>query len=106
MIFVLNLYNIRPGKEALYREYMKHAGPKLADFNAAPIAAGEHPVELSGNNKRSHMVLVSFPDREAFDDFYQACDEAGLHELREAATDNYLWTLYEAWDLAAWMSIE
>jgi uncharacterized protein (DUF1330 family) len=104
MIYVLNLYDLIPGKEDQYRDYMRQAGPLLAKFGARPVVTAHAPLAmLEGDNERAHMIIVEFPDKSAFDEFYAAADAAKLHPLREGATRNYIWTVYDGWDLGAWL---
>ena len=100
MIYALNVYDIIPGKEAVYAEYIEKAGPLAAGLNVRVVAAGQNPLrELSGQS-RNHFVVAGFPDLAAFDSLMAALRLHDLHRLREAATENYIWTVYEAWGLS------
>lgn len=54
MIYVLNLYDLIPGKEDQYRDYMRQAGPLLAKFGARPVVTAHAPLAmLEGDNERA-----------------------------------------------------
>ena len=104
MPFALNLYDLIPGKEDTYREYIAAATVHLGAVGASLVAAAETPLkQLAGDNRRDHMVVVHFPDAAAFERFHALAEADGLHALRESATTNYVWTLYDDWDLETWM---
>lgn len=69
MIYALNLYDLVPGQEARYAEYQRRSAALIA----ASVAAFD----------RLHALLA----------------EHDLHRLREVSTANYIWTLFEPWQL-------
>jgi hypothetical protein len=50
------------------------------------------------------MIVVEFPSEKAFQEFLDEAERQGIHHLRETSTTDYIWTLYEPWDLASWVS--
>jgi uncharacterized protein (DUF1330 family) len=49
------------------------------------------------------MIVVEFPSVEVFQDFLDEAEEQNIHYLREKSTKDYIWTLYEPWDIKAWV---
>ena len=97
MVYALNVYDIVPGKEALYAEYAEKATPHIAELNVEIVAAGHNPVREVQGQTRNHFVVARFDRVETFDALIEALAADDLHRLREAATDNYIWTIYEDW---------
>src|ERR1700674_4481312 len=104
MPYALNLFNLIPGKEDQYRRYSMLAGKIIYGLGGRVIAAGRTPLRhLHGDIERRHMIVVEFPSESAFQQFFDEAQRQGIHELREGATTDYLWTLFERWDLRAWV---
>ena len=97
MIYTLNVYDIIPGKEAIYARYAASVAPLFNNFDMALTAAGRNPIREISGQTRNHFALVQFADIENFDGFMAALKENDFHRLREESTENYLWTIYEAW---------
>jgi uncharacterized protein (DUF1330 family) len=49
------------------------------------------------------MIVVEFPSDAAFEQFLDEAEQQGIHRLREHSTTDYIWTLYEPWDLRSWV---
>jgi uncharacterized protein (DUF1330 family) len=97
MIFALNVYDVIPGKESLYADYATKAAAVAAALDVKFVAAGtEVRREIMGQT-RNHFAVVEFQDIDAFDVFMQKLADEDLHKLREQATENYIWTLYDKW---------
>lgn len=104
MLYALNVFNLVPGREDDYREYNLRAGRIIYGLGGRVIAAGRDPVrELHGEQSRRYLIVVEFPGAETFQQFLDQAESADIHRLREAATTDYIWTLYEPWDLKAWV---
>ena len=97
MIYVLNAYDILPDKKSVYEQYAAKASEHFAAVNAEVIAAGHNPVRNLAGQARAHFVVVGFPDIASFEALMDALSRDDLHQLREEATTNYLWTIYEPW---------
>lgn len=61
------------------------------------MAGGDIVIREIVGQTRNHFVFVQFPDLEAFEELMKDLKAADLRHLREDATENYIWTLYEAW---------
>jgi len=98
MIYALNVYDIIPGKESVYADYAAAAGAVIATLDMRIVAAGDKPIREITGQSRNHFVLAEFADVESFDRLMDGLAERDLHRLRESATENYIWTLYEPWN--------
>jgi uncharacterized protein (DUF1330 family) len=106
MIFAMNLYDIVDGKEHIYKEYMKQSVELMDGIDAEPVAAGHNPrKELSGNT-RGHFVIMKFGSMKDFDALMARQEASNVNKLREEATENYIWTMYDEWDIGAWLYSE
>jgi pimeloyl-ACP methyl ester carboxylesterase len=104
MLYALNLFNFIPGKEDQYRRYSMLAGKIIYGLGGRVIAAGHTPLRyLHGDVERRQMIVVEFPSEEAFQKFLEEAERQHIHELREGATRDYIWTLFEYWDMRAWV---
>ena len=106
MIYALNLFNVVPGAEHDYREYAREASRIIHDVGGRLVCAGCPPVRhvATDGTQRDRLVIVAFPDLDAFEVFVSRAERRELHPLRLASTRDYIWTLFEPWDLQAWMS--
>jgi uncharacterized protein (DUF1330 family) len=105
MIYALNLFNLLPGTENDYREYMKRAGRIIHAVGGQVLCAGHQPIRHVATDgiPRDRFIIVAFPSTDAFDAFHSKAEERGLHPLRLASTPDDIWTLFEPWDLQMWM---
>lgn len=103
MIYALNVFDILPGKESHYRDYSIQAGRVIYDLGGRVVLSGHRPEMLGGDINRNFFILVEFPSREVFQKFYDAGLKQDIHRLRESTTINYIWQLFEPWDLKAWV---
>ena len=49
------------------------------------------------------MIVVKFPSKEVFQEFLNEAEKQNIHRLRESSTKDYIWTLYEPWNIKAWV---
>lgn len=103
MIYAVNLFDILSGEESHYRDYSIQAGRIIYGLGGRVLVAGHRPEILSGDVNRKFVIVVEFPSREVFQEFYAAGLKQGIHSLRESTTANYVWQLFEPWDLKAWV---
>lgn len=104
MIYALNVFNLMPGREDEYRDYSVKAGKIIYSLGGKVVSAGTGPLrELHGDRTRRQMIVVEFPSMEIFEQFIDEAETQNLHPLRENSTTDYIWTLYEPWDLRAWV---
>ena len=103
MIYAMNLYDLIPGKEDSYREYMLKTAEIIADLDAEPVASGHKPIKTMTGEPRSHFVIIKFANLQVFETMIERQNAKAINLLREEATENYIWTLYEDWDIASWL---
>ncbi len=104
MIYTLNLFDIRPENIDLYRQYSREAGRVIAALGGQVICSGWHPKTLRGEMMRSFFIVVAFPSHEAFMTFLNDPQYKEMHTWRDASTENYIWKLFESWDLRHWVA--
>ena len=49
------------------------------------------------------MIVVEFPSEQIFQDFLDEAETENIHLLRENSTTDYIWTLYEPWNIRDWV---
>jgi uncharacterized protein (DUF1330 family) len=100
MLYALNLFNIKNGKHAQYEQYLREASGALAEVGGAVVVGGRNPVASIGDDKeRQHFLVVQYPDREALREFGRLTEESGIHELRNQSTTDYVWSLFDPWEV-------
>ena len=106
MIYSMNLYDILTGKEAIYSRYITEASQATAHLQnqGKIIAAGINPIKQIHGKTRSHFIVMEFRSLSAFETLLAVLDEQNISQLREQATENYIWTQFEPWDIPSWLS--
>lgn len=104
MIYALNVFNFVPGKEAEYADYSVKAGRIIYGLGGRVVASGHKPLRaLQTDRQREQFIVVEFPSPEAFAAFHEEAERQDIHRLREGATTDYIWVLFEPWDLRQWV---
>ena len=104
MVYALNVFNFIDGKEDDYREYSIKAGKIIYGKGGRVVSSGWNPIHnLHGDRTRNYMIVVEFPSEQIFQDFLNEADKQNIHPLREESTTDYIWTLYEPWDIRDWV---
>ena len=49
------------------------------------------------------VLLVIQKEKKIFQEFLDEADDKNIHSLRENSTKDYIWTLYEPWDIKGWV---
>jgi uncharacterized protein (DUF1330 family) len=107
MIYALNLFNLIPGKENEYRDYSVRAGRIIFGLGGRVVSAGIGPLrEMHGEITRRQLIVVEFPSLEVFEQFIDEAENQNIHHIRENSTTDYIWTLYEPWDMKKWVKAE
>lgn len=103
-VFALNVFNLLPGMEDQYRDYSVKAGKIIYGFGGRVVASGWQPIRrMHEDRERRHFIVVEFPSEEVFQQFVDEAERARIHDLREDACSDYIWTLYQPWDLRTWV---
>ena len=104
MVYALNVFNFANGKEDDYREYSIKAGNIIYGKGGRVVSSGWNPIrKLHGDKTRKYMIVVEFPSEQIFQDFLDEAETQNIHLLRENSTTDYIWTLYEPWDIRDWV---
>ena len=104
MPYALNLFNLIPGKEDQYRRYSVLAGKIIYGLGGRVVLAGHAPLRyLHTDVERRQLIVVDFPSEAVFQQFLDEAERQHIHELREGATTDYIWTLFEQWDMRSWV---
>ena len=92
------------GKEDDYREYSIKAGKIIYGKGGRVVSSGWNPIrKLHGDKTRKYMIVVEFPSEQIFQDFLDEAETQNIHLLRENSTTDYIWTLYEPWNIRDWV---
>lgn len=96
-LIALNLFDIRDNNT--YLEYLKLAAYELSTRDAKVLSIGRFADSLRGDiPAREVMVVVAWPSQESFDSYVNNPHLDDLHELREQATENYIWHTFDGFD--------
>jgi uncharacterized protein (DUF1330 family) len=107
MVYALNVFNLVADREHEYADYSVRAGKIIYGLGGRVVASGWNPIRnIHGDRERRHMVVVEFPSEAVFQQFLDEGERQGIHPLREHSTTDYIWTLYEPWDLRRWVKRE
>ncbi len=104
MVYALNVFNLLPERENEYRDYSVKAGKIIYGMGGRVVASGWKPIrKLHGDTERRYLIVVEFPSEAVFQAFIDEADKQNIHHLRENACTDYIWTLYEPWDIREWV---
>lgn len=104
MVYALNVFNLLPEREDEYRDYSVKAGKIIYGMGGRVVASGWKPIrKLHGDTERRYLIVVEFPSEAVFQAFIDEADNQNIHHLRENACTDYIWTLYEPWNIREWV---
>jgi uncharacterized protein (DUF1330 family) len=104
MVYALNVFNLVVGAEDVYRDYSVKAGKIIYSMGGRVVAAGRDPIRnMHGDIERGYLIVVEFPSEQVFQAFLDEAEKQDIHRLREGSTRDYIWSLYEPWDMRAWV---
>jgi hypothetical protein len=103
MLYAVNLYDLVEGKENVYREYVRQTFPLTNGIDMEQIAAGCPPYNAIQGVARGHFIVIRFGSMDDFNTLMARQKANNVDKLREEATENYVWTLYQNWDIAHWL---
>jgi uncharacterized protein (DUF1330 family) len=95
-LYALNLFDLADNED--YLAYSRRSPESVARHGGRVVALGkhaEHPAQLGDTEPRQALVLVEWPNRDAFDEFLADPDLADLHPLRENGTSRYIWWMFD-----------
>ncbi|MBN2375571.1 MAG: DUF1330 domain-containing protein [Sedimentisphaerales bacterium] len=95
MIAVLNLFDIIPGKEAQYAEYLTAVQPLLERYQAKVIWYGRIHSICWGNCRQEYCGLIAYPSMNVLKRLSRDLDFKRIRPLRDESTSNYAMTISE-----------
>ena len=104
MVYALNVFNLLSSRENDYKDYSIKAGKIIYGKGGRVIVSGWKPIrKIHGDTERKYMIVVEFPSENVFQDFLDEAENQKIHSLREESTSDYIWTLYESWNIKEWV---
>lgn len=81
--------NARVTNPALLAEYMDEAQPVLSQFRCDVLAVDDDSEVIEGEPTGRRAVILEFPSRQEFSEFYNSPEYEPLIRKRLAATDGF-----------------
>ncbi len=98
VIVVLNLFDIIPGREKDYAEYLRRVQPILERHNAKVVLYGLTRMIYMGNCNQEYCGLVAYPDVQALQSFSHDEEFLAIRPLRDNSTKNYALSAIESFE--------
>jgi uncharacterized protein (DUF1330 family) len=97
-VYALNLFDVVDRDE--YLAYSKRSVAEVARYGGKVVALGKFRGAVLGDDvePRQVLILVEWPDKEAFDGYCNDPTLADLHAHREDGTSAYIWQLFDRLD--------
>ncbi len=95
MIVVLNLFDIIPGKEWMYAQYLRQVQPILDRHRARVLVYGRTRMIFKGKTPQEYCGIIEYPSLRNLRQF--SCDPEfeTIRPLRDDSTINYVLTAVE-----------
>lgn len=77
---IVNLHDVTDA--SAYQEYAALAGPMLAEYGGKLTAVAKDIEAVEGSWTGNQIVILEFPNRAAFDKWYNSDDYAPLKKMR------------------------
>lgn len=101
MIAVLNLFDLVPGREKEYGEYLQQVQPLLERFQGKVLFYGSARKIYAGNCHQQYCGLVVYPGMTELRQFSLSPEFKRIRAMRDRSTLNYVLTIYEEISLEA-----
>lgn len=98
MIVVLNLFDIVPGKEKDYAEYLRRVQPILERYGASVLLYGLTRMIYKGDCNQEYCGLVAYPAVQALREFSHDDDFLTIRRWRDESTKNYILSAIESFE--------
>jgi uncharacterized protein (DUF1330 family) len=95
MIVVLNLFDIIPGKETTYAEYLHRVQSLLERHGARIMFYGRTKAVFRGTCAQDYCGIIAYEGMEQLRSFSEDREFGEIRPLRDAATRNYVLTVIE-----------
>lgn len=98
MIVVLNLFDIHPGRERHYAEYLRRVQPILDRVGARVLLYGRTRFVHLGNCTQEYCGLIAYDSLDALRRLSHDADFTAIRALRDDSTYNYVLTTVETFE--------
>jgi uncharacterized protein (DUF1330 family) len=96
-VYALNLFDVANRDE--YLAYSKRSVAEVARYGGRVVALGKFREAILGDvEPRQVLILVEWPDKEAFNGYCNDPELADLHAHRENGSSAYVWQLFDRLD--------
>ena len=95
MIVVLNLFDIIPGRERQYAEYLRRIQSILSRHGARILVYGLTKMVYFGSANQQYCGLIAYPNIAAFKQFSRDPEFLEIRPLRDDSTCRYILTAIE-----------
>ncbi len=95
MIIALNLFDIIPGKEAMYAEYLRKVRPILERHHARVLFYGRTQARFLGTCDQEYCGIIAYEDPTDLARFSRDPEFTEVKSLRDDSTCNYVLTVAE-----------
>ena len=95
MIVVLNLFDIIPGREKDYANYLRRVQPLLHRHGAKVLVYGLTRTVYLGACKQQYCGLIGYPDLDSLKGLSHDPEFHEIRSLRDESTTNYVLTAVE-----------
>ena len=95
MIVVLNLFDIVPGKEKDYAQYLRRVQPILDRYQAKVLLYGLTRMVYMGACNQQFCGLIAYEDLDSLRNLSRDPDFVAIRPLRDNSTSNYVLTAIE-----------
>ena len=90
MIVVLNLFDIIPGRQAQYADYLRRVQPILERYGAKVLVYGLSRIVYMGSCDQQYCGLIGYPDLESLKRLSHDPEFHEIRCLRDNSTTNYI----------------
>ncbi len=98
MIVVLNLFDIIPGREADYAEYLRRVQPILDRYGAKVLLYGRTRMIYMGDCTQEYCGLIGYPSLGHLRKLSHDPEFAEIRPLRDNSTTRYVLTAIESFE--------
>jgi uncharacterized protein (DUF1330 family) len=96
-VYALNLFDVANRDE--YLAYSKRSAAEVARYGGRVVALGKFRESILGDvEPRQVLILVEWPDKDAFNGYCNDPGLADLHAHRENGSSAYVWQLFDRLD--------
>ncbi len=96
MIVVLNLFDIIPGRERDYAQYLRRVQPILDRHKAAVLVYGLTRMIYMGACTQEYCGMIAYPSLQELRELSHDPDFLAIRRLRDDSTKNYVLTAIES----------